>query len=440
MGAATYAASGLVTLLLARTLAESPPDLLLPVVSLAVGLIVPVGLFLGLERGIPASRGFELILLGLMLAALMLLCRGALPPRPYGDRIAMVFFVEQGSPFPRWLVGTAAVTWLHVGIWQSPMVTAHLPASLKSAEAFAALLCTIAMGVGSIALLRRWPDRLAIVVPLLTPVWVLFSSGYVEYYPLIAGAWLGTMAWLFEKPLADRSPQALGLIIGLLPALYVGFIGLSLLLLVILAISNPARLLPTLAWTAATLAVLIAVCWPSGIPSFLRELFVVMNFGDQNTIFPRYIGHSAGPGSIFFTRRYAFDHSHLLDLAYMYFWGGGWSIPFLFIGAGGAALWLRRGRTAGRTVACEPRLWLGVGLVAWQMYYFVYMIPKLGPTADVDLFFPTFVAVAFFTGWLLDFMTPPLRRSAAYLTTCALAGSSVVTAVFLAWIGLPTRQ
>jgi hypothetical protein len=56
MGAATYVASGLVTLLLARTLADSPPDLLLPVVSLAVGLIVPVGLFLGLERGIPASR------------------------------------------------------------------------------------------------------------------------------------------------------------------------------------------------------------------------------------------------------------------------------------------------------------------------------------------------------------------------------------------------
>jgi len=68
------------------------------------------------------------------------------------------------------------------------------------------------------------------------------------------------------------------------------------------------------------------------------------------------------------------------------------------------------------------------------------MIPKLGPTGDVDLFWPTFIAMAFFSGWLLDRMTPPLACGAEYLVICGLAGSAVLTAMFLAWIGLPARQ
>ena len=35
-------------------------------------------------------------------------------------------------------------------------------------------------------------------------------------------------------------------------------------------------------------------------------------------------------------------------------------------------------------------------LVAWQVYYVLFMIPKMGPTVDMDLFWPTYIVLAFF--------------------------------------------
>ena len=89
-----------------------------------------------------------------------------------------------------------------------------------------------------------------------------------------------------------------------------------------------------------------------------------------------------------------------------------------------------------RAVLRDARTWLGVFVLCWQFYYFTFMIPKIGPTRDVDLFWPTFTVTAFLAGRLLDASDRPRLH---FALLCAVAGSAIVTTVYLSWIGLPRR-
>lgn len=75
----------------------------------------------------------------------------------------------------------------------------------------------------------------------------------------------------------------------------------------------------------------------------------------------------------------------------------------------------------------------------WHVAYLCLMIPRLGPTRDVDLFFPAYVAVAFAAGTLLDgapSLVTPTRR---LVLIAGVLGASVGTALYLAWLGIPVR-
>ena len=103
------------------------------------------------------------------------------------------------------------------------------------------------------------------LLPTLTPVWVLFASGYVEYYPLIAVPFVAVLAWLFERPLEERSPSEIGVLAGVLPMLYIGFLPTAACVLVAYVVRRVRR--SALAdrghddWRGR---VVIAVCWPEG--------------------------------------------------------------------------------------------------------------------------------------------------------------------------------
>ena len=118
LGVSLYGVSGLFTLILLKTLGGAPQGLALPLLMLALGTVLPVGLSLCLRAGWPVSRVFELSYGILMVVVVLAICRDVLPPRPYGDRITR--FVEAGYVFPRWLLGMAVATWLHVGVWKFP--------------------------------------------------------------------------------------------------------------------------------------------------------------------------------------------------------------------------------------------------------------------------------------------------------------------------------
>src|SRR5262249_11497395 len=126
--------------------------------------------------------------------------------RPYGDGDSVVDFLNANDGFPRWLVGITLAITLYRGVWLFPPFAAHLSAVHAHPAAFAGVLCAVVMCVSSIAILRAWPNRLAVVLPMLTPLWILFTTGYIEYYPLMIGAWLASIAWLMERPWEERSP------------------------------------------------------------------------------------------------------------------------------------------------------------------------------------------------------------------------------------------
>jgi hypothetical protein len=426
-GLVSYTGAGIATLLLSR-IAGGPTDLLLPFAVLLAGAIIPVAL-VRFESWRVLCVTFLVILLGTLLSIWF----DALPVRPYGDgRLMVDFMLPRAYVYPRWLLGMALAVALYVGVWQFAPIATRLPTQLATPAAFGALLCSIAMAVGSIAVLERWRS-LAVVFAMLTPVWLLFSTGYVEYYPLMIVAWLAAIAWTFERPLGERDPLPMGCVIGLMPAIYAGLIGFSAVVFLAYAVIRPSRALPALGAAAASLGIATSVAYPS-TAQYLQQLHAEMNFGEEHLAFARYAGHSAGPHSIFFTSSYAVSPEHLCDVAYMMFWSGGW----LFLPVAAVALAMMPSkRVRWRAAVRDARFWVFVAIAAWQSYYMLHMIPLAGPTHDVDLFSPTVVMFAFGSGWLVDRGIAEDRWRHRIL--CALVGVDVVTGVFLAGIGLPQR-
>lgn len=437
-GTAQYLGAACGTLLIGWWAGQTPqlaPALVWP---LAAGALMPALFCLSVRRGWDQTRVLEIAALCLFAIALISLLNGSRPLVPYGDGQGFTNFLSSAYTFPRWLLGTTAVITLHK-LLAMPGIAPHVPQALADPATFLAVTCATAMFIGTIAVLRCWPNRLAVILPVLTPVWALFATGYVEYYPLIAASVLAVLLWCFDKPIHTREAWAVGLIAGLLPVLYFGLAGFSVALVAAYGIARPRKILVVLGCAALSAAVLIAVCWPAGIVSFLSSLFGEISLGERHTAFPRYQFRSAGDHSFFFSTSYALSGSHLRDLAYMFFWGGGWAGPTALL----AALAILLDRIARKRLrvraTLDARVLLAAALTAWQLYYFLFMIPKLGPTHDIDLFFVTYMVVACVAGRLLDSRLLDLSRTAAYYVTCVALGNAVAAGFLLAWMGLPAR-
>jgi hypothetical protein len=143
----------------------------------------------------------------------------------------------------------------------------------------------------------------------------------------------------------------------------------------------------------------VAACWPEGVVSFFHTLHGLLNLGESH-LHPRYVGHVAGATSPMLAVGFATSAAHLREVAYQLAWGGGWwSLPLL----AGSTLAVLSGADAGRRVALrDARVWLGLLLVAWQVYYLLFMVPRLGVVEDIDLFFSTYLVLAFLAGRVLD--------------------------------------
>ena len=67
-----------------------------------------------------------------------------------------------------------------------------------------------------------------------------------------------------------------------------------------------------------------------------------------------------------------------------------------------------------------------------QIHYLVFMIPKLGPSNDVDLFFSVYFTLAFVVGLVLDTRLTDESKavSTRYLILSAAAGGSIPALLF----------
>lgn len=362
-----------------------------------------------------------------------------LEPQAYGDKDAIVGFLQRSQTFPRWFLGTALLKWTYAALMDAPFTDVLIPLEIQTFAGFVRAAGILTMGVTTVGMLLRWPGRLSVALPTLIPLWFAFSTGYLEYYPFIAWmvvAFLG-MLYVDSKPLAHQSPYAVGIAAAALPLAYVGFAPLSLFLLAAYGMAQPRRLPVVAGAGAAAFIVLVRLFGPSDVDVFFRDLYGAMRFPDAWT-FPRYVGHYA-PGANFFHASFALSWSHLADIAFMYLYGGGLFFPLLFsvaVVAGGihfrASLFARGNR---------GHVLLAVALVAWHVYYLLFYVARLGPREDIDLFFLSFIVIAFFTGNLLDRLIDAGRvtHGVAVPVVALLTGSAVMILPLLVFSGLPPR-
>jgi hypothetical protein len=431
-----YAATVVLTLFISsQYLRRSPAwgDL-----CLWVGLGVVLCLYMAREKGLGYGRIWQIFWLCLGLLALVNVFAQLVPVQRYGDAKFIARYIVQDTTMARWLAGTAILSWLHETIFQLPAVSQVAPAAKVTATYLIRVVGILVMVAGTLALYHRWPDRLSIALPTLAPIWLLFSFGYLEYYPLIAVALVAALAWIFDRPLAERDPYRVGAIsAALFPLLYVAYAPVSLLILLFYGIARPSKAWRAVA-TAAVVAVIgIVIFWPEGVGSFIPTLHGSLNLGEHGTAFKPYRGHAASPHSVLFTWSYALSPQHLRHLGFMWHFGAGTAMLLLFLVGSGFLLWRhRRGMVK---LVTYKRSWLGLALIGSHFFYMLRMIPKLGPVRDIDLFFNVYLVIAFFTGLFLERGLGPHDNRRELVTLLVLAivlGSLAVSGGQLAFHGI----
>lgn len=360
------------------------------------------------------------------------------PRQEYGDFIHIVNFVESGNPFSRWMTGTAILGWLHMALWKFPPLAALLPASLKSGHGFVCLMSSLCMFVASLALLNRRGTSWAVYVTVTSTVWLVFSLGYVEYYPFIAGLMVFFVTWLFDSSWDDHNPRTLGLLLGLFASFYVGFWPIAGIVSVVFVLANPKRNYSCVAWAVFSFFCCVRIFWPGSLANFFVTLWGDMNFGELN-IPPLYKGLSSGPASIYFKNSYVFTFAHLGELIYLCFFSGT-LVALLLLAALIAARVLKAPWSFAKAKALPtPKVFAAVLLMAYYSRFFLWKIPKLGLRTDFDLFFIFYFLVLFFLGLGLDKYEAraSLTGTQRYVFLAFLAGNVVTLSYIIAYKGLP---
>jgi hypothetical protein len=360
------------------------------------------------------------------------------PRQEYGDYIYIVNVVESGNPFSRWMTGTAILGWLHMALWKFPPLAALLPASLKSGHGFICLMSSLCMFVASVALLNRRVTSWAVYVIVTSTVWVVFSLGYLEYYPFIAGLMVLFVIWIFDRPWGDHNPRTLGLLLGLFASFYVGFWPIAGIVAIVFVLADPKRNYPCMAWAVLSFFCCVRIFWPESPANFFVSLWKDMNFGELNT--PQlYKGLSSGPASIYFKNSYVFTFAHLRELIYLCFFSGTLVTLCLLTVLIAVRVVKTPWSFAKVTALPSPKVFAAVLLMAYYSRFFLWKIPKLGPRMDFDLFFIFYFLVLFFLGLGLDKYEArtPLTETQWYVFLAFLSGNTLTLCYIIAYKGLP---
>jgi hypothetical protein len=358
------------------------------------------------------------------------------PRQDYGDAAQLVSVVESGAPFSRWMAGTAILGWCYAALWKFPPLAAHLPGRLHYGRAFVLLLSSLCMYVAAVALLCRRGAPFAGYVTVTSVMWLTFSLGYVEYYPFVAGLMVCVLAWLLGRPWDQHEPRTLGLLLGSVASLYVGFWPIAGIVAAVFTLANPKRNYSCAAWAGLAFLCCVRFFWPESPTNYFASLWHDMNFGELN-IDPRYAGLSSGPASIYFKTAHVFTLSHLRDLGYLGFFSG--TLATLPVLTAVTGVWVVRAPRRLARALLAPAGFAAVLLFAYYARYFLWKIPKLGLRGDFDLYFVPYLFVPFFLGLALDKLVAHLSLTGAhrFAILALLAGNMVPLCYIITWKGLP---
>ena len=393
-------------------------DLPVLLLGMTLALLIPAMLWFGIIK----QKAYLLICLFILLftASSLNATYDLVSIRSFGDSGWLAYFVDTQTPFSRWLAGTATLGWAF-SILKSLAIDI---AALTFIKVCGALLITVT----TIYVIRKANNRLALLIPLFCPIWLTFISGYDEYYPFIAPLFLIALLLIEHRPL-NQQWLIYSAFASLLTLSYIAYAPIAFLVILALALHSRKLALASIPIACFIYILGVYLFWPEGVMEYARALKHDLNLGEQNTIYPAYKEHSASALSPWFSPQYALSWEHFKHLAFMLFWGGGWIIPLLLFGAliKYRAQFINKLPSALRS---NPTL---SALAAWQTFYFVFMIPKLGPVQDIDLFFSVYLTLGILAGMWFDDLLRNHQKEAhlKYLLLCTISGCSIATSANL---------
>ncbi|MBI5951390.1 MAG: hypothetical protein HY865_07015 [Chloroflexi bacterium] len=369
----------------------------------------------------------------LILGSIALQASGHLELFGYGDHGELATLMMKGEVFPRWLGGSAVLLYGY-RIWQMIPGLNQYAKDVDSVLMFTRVAGGIVMLLFSAAALYKRLDRTSVMLALSSPVYLMLSTAYDEYYPYVAGMFLFFLLIVVETDSFRQNVRSLGFLLAILPIFYAPFIVTSLIVLAYYLLFESTKRLELVFAFLSSYILLVFLFWNSERGDYVSNLVSTINTGNHRLLFGRYWDQAAS-ASIFFKPQNAATWKHFGDLSYMLLWSGS-MIPAILLGMGVYRLATNKVFMKFITSSRTPLL---VILFAWQLFYFVFMLPRLGPKTDIDLFFSFYICLAFTAGYVWDYIKKRESFSDRIndMIVPTVAANTVVTLFFLLRAGIP---
>jgi hypothetical protein len=313
----------------------------------------------------------------------------------YGDFIGLENYLsEPEGDFGRWLLGLTVLRETYSAV----------NAFLFDVDAgqFIKVMSALTMFAWATWLLSRHKRSSVPWIVTISPMWILFSLGYSEYYPFVAGL-VVAVSWQIVSKQDLFSDRTLYVLVGVMPILYVGALPVSLAVLIYAWSASPnasARFRGSLASLAS---MVISIEVGGEFTGYIANLAETMNLG--GLLLDKSAGSKAevlSSRSFLANPSYALSLEHAIDI---WFWincgiGAVVVVSALLVSRrsiGG----LDKSRFA-RTSWFNLRQWSVFMLLGLAIFYLIFMLPLLGPTRDIDLYFISMFVILLFAGSRFD--------------------------------------
>jgi hypothetical protein len=312
----------------------------------------------------------------------------------YGDKGELFDSVSSinSEGNPRWILGSF---FLALGRWTIDTFIFSIDVQ-RFIETSGALIFLAT----SILVLFQSKGRASFILPLFVPIWLSFGTGYDEYQPFLAPISLLIFLQILTLD-QNRTIIPEIVIVGLLPAIYVGFLPLSILFFSHAFWSRPIKaLLQNMFLAIFVYLIAIEISWSLGVRNYFHRLPSSLQLGDAG---PGAItGKPLNSRSMFFDLRSVLSSSHLNGLLYMLMLGGGvFAFFFVFLILINFVKRIMSNRNI-PSISLREFTAIQILTIAWCGFFLIFWMAKLGSSGDLDSFYATYFAFAILLGVSID--------------------------------------
>jgi len=344
--------------------------------------------------------------------------------RIYGDFNQLPTEIAKSIVSPRWLIGSSILVFLYHSI------VLPISSSFQSV-AFVLLAGSLLMCLFSFFIMKTYPNHLTVILPFFSPIWFLFLSGYNEYYPFIAPAFICILLLLSDDRISKINPIFIGIIAAFFCLLYVGFVPIGLFLIFVFFIRKGWKNgFISLVSMGLSIFLLIFIFWPDNISTFFPAYYSTLNIKDSELFPGKLMTHLP-----FFKFSFAFSSDNISRISSDFFWAGGF-VSLLIIGLS----IFKKKINLGQNLIQRKTLYLFI-LILFQVFYFIFMVPRLGGLQDIDLFFTVYLVFSFVAGLLSDIRATELTHELSLMYKLSIfsffLGNTSFLILYFCFLGVP---